>query len=119
MRSSNLFSKTLRDAPSDAETISHQLLIRSGFIQQIASGIFSLLPLGNRSISKIRNIIREEMNNIGAQEVNLPVVQPRDIWEESGRASTFSPPLASFKENALPVSLYKSVLGVVSFAGIL
>ena len=98
MRSSNLFSKTLRDAPSDAETISHQLLIRSGFIQQIASGIFSLLPLGNRSISKIRNIIREEMNNIGAQEVNLPVVQPRDIWEESGRASTFSPPLASFKD---------------------
>ena len=89
MRSSNLFSKTLRDAPSDAETISHQLLIRSGFIQQIASGIFSLLPLGNRSISKIRNIIREEMNNIGAQEVNLPVVQPRDIWEESGRATTF------------------------------
>ena len=96
MRSSNLFSKTLRDAPSDAETISHQLLVRSGFIQQIASGIFSLLPLGNRSISKIRNIIREEMNNIGAQEVNLPVVQPRDIWEESGRATTFSPPLASF-----------------------
>ena len=96
MRSSNLFSKTLREAPSDAETISHQLLIRSGFIQQIASGIFSLLPLGNRSISKIRNIIREEMNNIGAQEVNLPVVQPRDIWEESGRANSFSPPLASF-----------------------
>ena len=63
MRSSNLFSKTLREAPSDAETISHQLLIRSGFIQQIASGIFSLLPLGNRSISKIRNIIREEINN--------------------------------------------------------
>ena len=96
MRSSNLFSKTLREAPSDAETISHQLLIRSGFIQQIASGIFSLMPLGNRSISKIRNIIREEMNNIGAQEVNLPVVQPRDIWEESGRANSFSPPLASF-----------------------
>tara|TARA_Y100000590_G_scaffold468951_1_gene654011 strand:- start:1854 stop:3563 length:1710 start_codon:yes stop_codon:yes gene_type:complete len=98
MKSSILFGKTLRDVPSDTESTSHKLLIRAGFIQQIASGIFSLLPMGNRSISKIRNIIREEMDSIGGQEVNLPVVQPRDLWVESGRAETFSPPLASFSD---------------------
>ena len=90
MRSSNLFGKTLRQAPSDTENISHKLLVRAGFIQQIASGIFSAMPLGNRSLSKIKNIIREEMNGAGAQEVNMPVVQPIDIWEESGRAENFS-----------------------------
>jgi len=98
MKSSILFGKTLRDVPSDTESTSHKLLIRAGFIQQIASGIFSLLPMGNKSISKIRNIIREEMDSIGGQEVNLPVVQPRDLWVESGRAETFLPPLASFSD---------------------
>ncbi|MDA1279201.1 MAG: proline--tRNA ligase [Chloroflexi bacterium] len=98
MRSSQLFGKTLRQAPADAENISHQLLTRAGFIQQIAAGIFSLQPLGNRSITKIRDIIRDEMDRAGGQEVNMPVVQPRDLWEESGRAETFVPPLASFKD---------------------
>ena len=98
MKSSILFGKTLRDVPKDTESTSHKLLIRAGFIQQIASGIFSLLPMGNKSISKIRNIIREEMDYIGGQEVNLPVVQPRDLWVESGRAETFLPPLASFSD---------------------
>ncbi|MBT4126555.1 MAG: proline--tRNA ligase [Chloroflexi bacterium] len=98
MRSSQLFGKTLRQAPGDAETISHQLLTRAGFIQQIAAGIFSLQPLGNRSITKIRNIIREEMDRAGGQEINMPVVQPRSLWEESGRADTFVPPLASFED---------------------
>ena len=64
MKSSILFGKTLRDVPKDTESTSHKLLIRAGFIQQIASGIFSLLPMGNKSISKIRNIIREEMDSI-------------------------------------------------------
>ena len=86
MRSSQLFGKTLRQAPGDAENISHKLLTRAGFIQQIAAGIFSLQPLGNRSITKIRNIIREEMDRAGGQEINMPVIQPRDLWEESGRA---------------------------------
>ena len=98
MRSTQLFGKTLRQAPADAESISHKLLTRAGFIQQIAAGIFSLQPLGNRSITKIRNIIREEMDRAGGQEVNLPVIQPRDLWEESGRADTFVPPLATFKD---------------------
>jgi prolyl-tRNA synthetase len=98
MRSSQLFGKTLRQAPSDAETISHKLLTRAGFIQQIAAGIFSLQPLGNRSITKIRNIIRDEMDRAGGQEINMPVVQPRDLWVESGRADTFAPPLARFED---------------------
>ena len=98
MRSSQLFGKTLRQAPGDAENISHKLLPRAGFIQQIAAGIFSLQPLGNRSITKIRNIIREEMDRAGGQEINMPVIQPRDLWEESGRAETFVPPLATFED---------------------
>jgi prolyl-tRNA synthetase len=98
MRSSQLFGKTLRQAPGDAENISHRLLTRAGFIQQIAAGIFSLQPLGNRSITKIRNIIREEMDRAGGQEINMPVIQPRDLWEESGRAETFVPPLATFED---------------------
>ncbi len=98
MRSSQLFGKTLRQAPGDAENISHKLLTRAGFIQQIAAGIFSLQPLGNRSITKIRNIIREEMDRAGGQEINMPVIQPRDLWQESGRAETFMPPLATFED---------------------
>jgi len=98
MRSSQLFGKTLRQAPGDAENISHKLLTRAGFIQQIAAGIFSLQPLGNRSITKIRDIIREEMDRAGGQEINMPVIQPRDLWEESGRAETFVPPLATFED---------------------
>ena len=98
MRSSQLFGKTLRQAPGDAENISHKLLTRAGFIQQISAGIFSLQPLGNRSITKIRNLIREEMDRAGGQEINMPVIQPRDLWEESGRAETFVPPLATFED---------------------
>ncbi|MDP6666178.1 MAG: proline--tRNA ligase, partial [Dehalococcoidia bacterium] len=98
MRSSQLFGKTLRQAPADAENISHQLLTRAGFIQQVAAGIFSLQPLGSRSITKVRNIIRDEMDRVGGQEVDMPVIQPRDLWEESGRAETFVPPLVGFKD---------------------
>ena len=98
MRSTQLFGKTLRQAPGDAESISHKLLTRAGFIQQIAAGIFSLQPLGNRSITKIRNIIREEMDRAGAQEINMPVVQPRDLWEESDRADKYVPALTSFQD---------------------
>ena len=96
MRSSLLFGKTLREAPADAETVSHRLLARAGFIQQVSAGIFSFQPLGWRSIQKIREIMRREMNAAGAQEINMPVVQPRDLWVESGRADTFIPPLATF-----------------------
>ena len=98
MRASQFYIKTTREAPVEAETISHRYLTRASFIQQVAAGIFSIMPLGWRSLDKIRNIIREEMNNAGALEVTMPVVQPRSIWEESGRADTYVPPLARFQD---------------------
>ena len=96
MRASQFYIKTTREAPVEAETISHKYLTRGSFIQQIAAGIFSIMPLGQRSLDKIRNIIREEMNAAGGLEVTMPVVQPRSIWQESGRADTYIPPLAQF-----------------------
>ncbi len=85
MRMSKLFSQTLRDAPGDAEVVSHQLLVRAGFIRQLAAGIFSYLPLARRTMTKIENIMREEMDAIGGQEVTMPVVHSADIWKETGR----------------------------------
>ena len=98
MRASNFLLKTLREAPVDAETVSHQYLVRGGFIQQVAAGIFNIMPLGWRSLDKIRSIIREEMNAADALEVTMPMVQPRSLWEESGRADTYNPPLAEFRD---------------------
>ena len=95
MRMTRSFGKTLRQAPADAETASHKYLTRAGFVQQVASGIYSYLPFGWRSLTKISNIIRDEMNRAGAQEISMPVVQPRELWEQSGRADTFQPPLAT------------------------
>src|SRR5271169_3559224 len=83
-RWSQLFIPTLREAPADAEVASHKLLLRAGYIRQLAAGIYSYLPLGNRSINKIIAIVREEMNRIG-QEFLLPTLHPRELWEESGR----------------------------------
>ncbi len=85
MRWSQLFIPTLREEPADAEVVSHKLLLRAGMIRQLAAGIYSYLPLAKRSLSKIENIIREEMNRIGGQEFFLPALNPREIWEESGR----------------------------------
>lgn len=85
MRMSKLFSQTLRETPAEAEISSHQLLLRAGFIRQLASGIFSYLPLAKRSLTKIENIMRQEMNAIGGQEITMPVVHPAEIWQDSGR----------------------------------
>jgi len=82
---SRLFSQTLRDAPSEAEVVSHQLLLRAGYIRQLAAGIFSYLPLARRAMDKIEAVMREEMNAIGGQEIQMPVVQPADIWKETQR----------------------------------
>jgi prolyl-tRNA synthetase len=82
---SALFSQTLREKPSDAEIRSHELLVRAGFISQLAAGIFTLLPLGKRSIDKIEDIMRDEINAIGGQEITMPVVHPADIWKETER----------------------------------
>src|SRR5881398_3042136 len=81
---SKLFIPTLREAPADAEVASHKFLVRSGYIRQLAAGIYSYLFLGQRSILKISNIVREEMNKIG-QEFFLPALNPREVWEASGR----------------------------------
>jgi prolyl-tRNA synthetase len=82
---SQLFSETLRDAPADAEAVSHQLLARAGFIRQLGAGIYSLMPLAKRSVTKIENILREEMDAIGGQEIFMPVVHPADLWKETDR----------------------------------
>lgn len=85
MRMSILFSRTLREVPSDAEVTSHQLLLRAGYIRQLASGVFSYLPLAQRVIQKIEIILRQEIEAIGGQEISMPVVQPAELWKESGR----------------------------------
>ena len=83
-RWSKLFVPTLREAPADAEVASHKFLLRSGYIRQLGAGIYSYLPLGQRSINKIIAIVREEMNKIG-QEFLLPTIHPSELWKESGR----------------------------------
>jgi prolyl-tRNA synthetase len=85
MRYSEMFLPTGREVPSDAELISHQLMIRAGMMRKLTSGIYSYLPLGYRVIRKVEQIVREEMNRAGAQEVFLPMVQPAELWQESGR----------------------------------
>src|ERR687889_1225420 len=85
MRMSEMFGRTLREAPSSVEVAGHGLLLRAGFIRQLAAGVFSYLPLAKRSIGKIEAILREEMGAVGGQEVSMPVVQPADVWKRSGR----------------------------------
>lgn len=100
MRMSHLFGRTLRDAPGDVELLSNQLMVRAAMIRPLGSGIFSLLPLGWRVVRKIEQIIREEMDAIGGQEMMMPVVHPADIWRESGRYDTVGPEMARFKDRA-------------------
>jgi len=85
MRTSQLFGQTLRDAPVEADVISHQLLVRAGFIRQLGAGIFTYLHLAKRSITKLENLIRKEIDAIGGQEISMPIIHPADIWKETGR----------------------------------
>jgi len=89
LRFSKLIGKTLKEIPAEADTISHQLMVRAGMIRQLSAGIYSYLPLALRSLKKIENIIRDEMDRAGGQEVGLPVLQPRELWDKSGRAEAF------------------------------
>ena len=89
MRFSKLFGKTLREAPTEAESTSHQLLLRAGMIAQEAAGVYSYLPLGWRVLKKIENIVRQEMDKAGGQELMLPVLQPLELWQQSGRDVSF------------------------------
>ena len=98
MRASGYFISTLKEAPSDAEVVSHRLMVRAGMIKKLAAGIYSYLPVGLRSIRKIENIVREEMNRAGAIELLMPVVQPAELWMESGRWYKMGPELARLKD---------------------
>lgn len=98
MRMSHLFSQTLREAPSEAEATSHQLLLRAGFIRPLAAGVFSYLPLAKRSLTKIENIMRQEIEAIGGQEITMPVVHPADLWRQTGRWQKVGPELGRFRD---------------------
>src|SRR3954464_12383569 len=98
MRLSHLFFSTLRDDPAEAEMASHRLLIRAGYIRQLGSGIYSLLPLGYKVTKRVEQVIREEIDAIGGQEMEMPVVHPAELWKESGRYQKIGPELVRFKD---------------------
>ncbi len=96
MRTTQYLLSTLKETPADAEVISHQLMLRAGMIRKLASGLYTWLPTGLRVLRKVENIVREEMNNANAIEVSMPVVQPADLWQESGRWEQYGPELLRF-----------------------
>jgi prolyl-tRNA synthetase len=98
MRVSTLFFASLRDDPADAEMVSHKLLVRAGYVRQLGSGIYTVLPLGFRVQQKIEQVIREEIDAIGGQEMEMPVVHPAELWRESGRYQKIGPELVRFKD---------------------
>ncbi len=100
MRLSKLFFTSLRDNPAEAEMASHRLLVRAGYVRQLGAGIYSLLPLGFRVSQRIEQVIREEMNAIGGQEMEMPVVHPADLWRESGRYAKIGPEMVRFKDRS-------------------
>lgn len=100
MRLSKAFLKTYKEAPKEAEVISHQLMLRASMIRQVTRGVYNYLPLGYRVLKKIENIVREEMDRAGAQEILMPVLQPASLWEESGRWFAYGPELMRFKDRS-------------------
>ncbi len=98
MKASELLAPTLREVPAEAEVVSHQLLLRAGFVRKVAAGIYTFLPLALRVIKKIEQIVREEMDRQGAQELLMPIIQPAEIWKESGRWDVYGPELFRLKD---------------------
>ncbi|GLX68346.1 proline--tRNA ligase [Paenibacillus glycanilyticus] len=98
MRQSQLLLPTLREAPSEAEAVSHQLMLRAGLIRQLAAGIYTYLPLGRRVLRRLETIIREEMDKTGAQEIWMPAMQPADLWRQSGRYERYGPELVRLRD---------------------
>jgi len=98
MRASQYLIATVKETPSDAEVISHQLMLRAGLIRKLAAGLYTWLPTGLRVLRKVETIVREEMDRSGAQEVSMPVVQPAELWQESGRWEKFGPELARLQD---------------------
>ena len=98
MRLSKYLLATIKESPADAEIISHKLMLRAGLIRKLASGLYSWLPLGNKVLRKITNIVREEMDKSGAMEVSMPIVQPAELWQESERWSQRGPELLRIQD---------------------
>lgn len=98
MRQSRAFIPTLREIPAEAEIASHQLLLRAGFIRQLASGVYNFLPLGKKVLRKVENIVREEMDRAGGQEVHMPSLQPAELWQQTGRWNTMGEELMRLKD---------------------
>lgn len=98
MRATALLAPTLREAPADAEVVSHRLLLRAGFIRRVAAGVYNYLPLSMRVLKKIEQIIREEMDRQGGQELLMPILQPAELWQESGRWDVYGPELFRLKD---------------------
>ena len=98
MKASQFFISTLKEAPADAEVVSHRLMLRAGFIKRLSAGIYSYMPMGLRVIRKVEAIVREEMNRAGAVELLMPVIQPAELWQESGRFQKYGPELLRVKD---------------------
>ena len=98
MRTSNFLIATQKETPADAEVISHQLMLRAGLIRKLAAGLYTWLPLGLRVLRKVESIVREEMDRAGGQEVSMPVVQPAELWQESGRWEQYGPELLRIQD---------------------
>ena len=98
MRTSQFLLATVKETPADAETVSHKLMLRAGLIRKLAAGLYTWLPLGLRVLHKVENVVREEMDRAGAQEVLMPSVQPAELWQESGRWEKYGPELLRFKD---------------------
>src|SRR5581483_2286107 len=98
MRYSRLLIPTLKEAPAEAQVVSHVLLVRGGYIRKLAAGIYAMMPLGLRVVAKIERILREELNRSGAEEVLMPIVHPAELWQESGRWQKYGPELLRLKD---------------------
>ncbi|MGH9578020.1 MAG: proline--tRNA ligase, partial [Terriglobales bacterium] len=98
MRTSQFFISTLKEAPSEAEVISHKLMLRAGLIRKLGSGLYTWMPLGLRVLRKVESIVREEMNRAGAVELLMPAIQPAELWQESGRWEQFGPQMLKIKD---------------------
>ncbi|HEU4922239.1 MAG TPA: proline--tRNA ligase, partial [Burkholderiales bacterium] len=98
MKTSKFFLSTQKESPAEAEVVSHRLMLRAGIIRRVAAGIYTWLPLGMRVVQKVAGIIREEMNRAGALELAMPVVQPGELWQESGRWQAYGPELLRFRD---------------------
>ena len=101
MRASQFFIATQKEAPQEAELDSHRLMLRAGFIKRLGSGLYTWMPLGLRVLRKVEAVVRDEMNKAGALELLMPAVQPKELWEETGRWAVFGPQMLKIEDLSL------------------